>query len=225
MQKVGAARLGFSPMDVGAHSLRSGISISVHIDDVLDQTLMVIGWWHWLVFVVYIQQQILLFSTGILVCMSSQPWFRHLWAGSRPPIPPHTHSKFLPRSDLCVCPSDILFRTARPHLHPFQRPLHLPISLPKILLIIPTGGLFKLSNQISCQIPQLGSRKTTNQLSSRFPTRDPSWTFQPRHLTHCPARVHSKNVRQSPTVRPELTPIHWPSKIPSCDPGSTPFIL
>ena len=82
MQKLGAARLGFSPMDVGAHSLRSGISISVHIDDVLDQTLMVIGWWHWLVFVVYIQQQILLFSTGILVCMSSQPWFRHLWAGA-----------------------------------------------------------------------------------------------------------------------------------------------
>ena len=46
----------------------------MHIADVPDWTLMAIGWWRLLVFMVYIQQQISLFSTGVLVRMSAQPW-------------------------------------------------------------------------------------------------------------------------------------------------------
>ena len=76
--QVGAARLGFSPEDIGTHSLRSGGSMAMHFAEVPDQTLMAIVRWRSLGFMVYIQQQISSFSTGVSVKMSQQPWFRHL---------------------------------------------------------------------------------------------------------------------------------------------------
>ena len=75
---MGAARLGFSPEDAGGHYLCSGGAMAMHTANVPDRTLMAIGRWHSLEFMVYIQQQISLFSTGVSVCMSAQPWFRHL---------------------------------------------------------------------------------------------------------------------------------------------------
>ena len=77
-KRVGAARLRFAPEDVGTHSLRSGGATTMHIVDVPDRTLMAIGRWRLLGFMVYIQQQISSFSTGVSVHMSAQPWFRHL---------------------------------------------------------------------------------------------------------------------------------------------------
>ena len=41
--RIGAARLGFDPEDVGLHSLRSGGAMAMHIDGVPDRTLMGIG--------------------------------------------------------------------------------------------------------------------------------------------------------------------------------------
>ena len=55
---MGTARLGFASEDVGARSLRSGGAMATHITGVPDQTLVAIGWWHSLGFMVYIQQQI-----------------------------------------------------------------------------------------------------------------------------------------------------------------------
>ena len=75
---VGAAQLGFAPEDVGTHSPPSGGAMAMHIADVPDRTLMAIGRWRLLRFMVYIQQQISSFSTGVSVCMSAQPWFWHL---------------------------------------------------------------------------------------------------------------------------------------------------
>ena len=77
-RRVGAARLGFFPEDVGTHSLRSDGAMAMHIVGVLDWTLMAICQWPLLVFMVYIQQYISSFSVGVLVHMSEQPWFRHL---------------------------------------------------------------------------------------------------------------------------------------------------
>ena len=50
---VGSTRLGFAPEDVGTHSLRSGGPMAMHIADVPDQTLMDIGRWRLLGFMVY----------------------------------------------------------------------------------------------------------------------------------------------------------------------------
>ena len=52
--------------------------MAMHLTEVPDQTLMVSGRWRSLGFMVYIQQQISSFSTGVSVKMSQQPWFRHL---------------------------------------------------------------------------------------------------------------------------------------------------
>ena len=52
--------------------------MDIHIAGVPDRTLMAIGQWHLLGFMVYIQQQISSFSAGFLVKMSEQPWFWHL---------------------------------------------------------------------------------------------------------------------------------------------------
>ena len=50
----------------------------MHFANVTDQTLMAIGRWWSLGFMVYIQQQILSFSTGVSIKMSQQPWFQNL---------------------------------------------------------------------------------------------------------------------------------------------------
>ena len=76
--RVGVAILGFAPEDVGTHSLRSGGAMAMHLAEVPDGTLMAIGRWRSLGFMVYIQQQISSFSTWVSVKMSQHPWFRHL---------------------------------------------------------------------------------------------------------------------------------------------------
>ena len=77
-KRVGAARLGFAPEDVGTHSHCSVGAMAMHIANVPGRTRMAIGRWRSLGFMVYIQQQISSFSTGVLVRMSTQPWFWHL---------------------------------------------------------------------------------------------------------------------------------------------------
>ena len=73
--RAGAARLGFASEDVRTHSLCSGGAMTMHIAEIPDRTLIPIGRWRSLGFMVYIQQQISSFSAGVLVKMSRQPWF------------------------------------------------------------------------------------------------------------------------------------------------------
>ena len=75
--RVGAARLGISPEDAGTKSLRSGGAMAMHIAGVPFPTLVAIGRWHLLGFMIYIQQQISSFSAVVLVKMIQQPWFQH----------------------------------------------------------------------------------------------------------------------------------------------------
>ena len=77
-KQVGAARLGFTPDYVGGHYICSGGAMDMCIANFPDRTLMAIRRWRSLGFMVYIQQQISFFRTGVLVCMGAQPWFRHL---------------------------------------------------------------------------------------------------------------------------------------------------
>ena len=52
--------------------------MAVHIAEVPDRTLMVIGMWRSLGLMVYTQQLISSFRTGVSVHMSAQPWYQHL---------------------------------------------------------------------------------------------------------------------------------------------------
>ena len=73
--RVGAAKLRLSPEDARTHSLYSGGAMAMHIAGVPYRTLVSIGRWRLLGFMVYIQQQISSFSTGVSVNMRQQPWF------------------------------------------------------------------------------------------------------------------------------------------------------
>ena len=70
--------LEFGLEDVGTYSLLYGRAMVMHITGVPDRTLMDIGRWRLLGFMIYIQHQMSSFSPGVLVRMSKQPWFRHL---------------------------------------------------------------------------------------------------------------------------------------------------
>ena len=50
----------------------------MHIADAPDRTLVAIGKWRSLGLMVYTQQLISSFRTGVSVHMIAQPWFRHL---------------------------------------------------------------------------------------------------------------------------------------------------
>ena len=50
----------------------------MHIVGVLDRAIMAIGRWRFLGFVVYTQQYIPSFSTGVSVHTSKHSWFLHL---------------------------------------------------------------------------------------------------------------------------------------------------
>ena len=76
--RVGAARLRSPPEEVLTHYLCSIRATAMHVVKFLDWTLMTIGRWRLLGFMVYIQQQTSSFSAVISVRMNEQPWFRHL---------------------------------------------------------------------------------------------------------------------------------------------------
>ena len=57
-QQVGTSILGLTPKEVGKQSLRSGGVTAMHITGVPDGTLIDIGWWRLIGFMVCIQHQI-----------------------------------------------------------------------------------------------------------------------------------------------------------------------
>ena len=54
--RVGADRLGFAPEDIRTHCLHSGRAMAMHLANVPNRTLTVIGRWRSLGFMVYIQK-------------------------------------------------------------------------------------------------------------------------------------------------------------------------
>ena len=109
---VGATRLGFFPEGVGVDSLQCGGSMDMHISGVADRTLMAIGWWDFLGFMVYIQQHISSFSAGVTLHMSHQPCFCHIRVSSCLSRPTGPQSAHLMTPEPSVWPSDILFLTS-----------------------------------------------------------------------------------------------------------------
>ena len=145
------------PEDVRAHSLRSGSDMAMHITGVPDRTLMDIRRWRSIQFMVYIQQQISSFSTGVSVRMNNKPWFWHLYAGHHLMIPPHTHftlSPSLPPSASLITSTSNLY-TKTPSDGPSRMPFHK--FQPKFLPDTRAGVQPKNSDQTPIQISHMGS--------------------------------------------------------------------
>ena len=179
---MGAARLGFSPEDVGTHSLCSYRAMAMHIAGVPYQTLMTIRRWLLLGFTTDLILQCRHLSAYDQTTLVLAPLRRRL--STKPTQHPIAHS---PSPNLSIRPSGILFQTARPHLHPLPRAPHLHAFQPKTLMIPSTGGRSKFPTKIP----------------SGSPSRGPINNFQPTILPDPPSGVHldfpTKNSSTSPS--------------------------
>jgi hypothetical protein len=71
--RLGEDVLGFSPNDIGTHSLRSGAAMAMYLAGVPVFTIMLIGRWSSDAFLRYIRRQVLQFSSGVAGRMVSSP--------------------------------------------------------------------------------------------------------------------------------------------------------
>ena len=146
-QRVGAARLGFPLEDVGTHSICSGGAMAMHISNASDQTLMAIERWRSLGFMVYIQQQILSFSTGVSFKMSQQPYFG---ISDQPAIHQAKHTQTLthhPILDPFNGLNNTPLLTTPPSLHLIARARFYPSFQPKLLKNHRAGAQSKISTK------------------------------------------------------------------------------
>ena len=73
--KIGYARLGFHPHEIGSHSLRSGGPMTLHQTGQDESTINIIDGWHSDAFLIYIQSQVATFTKGVSVTMKQVMWF------------------------------------------------------------------------------------------------------------------------------------------------------
>ena len=73
--KIGFSRLGFHPHEIGFHSLRLGVAMTLHQAGQYDITIKVIGRWRLDSFLIYLQGQISNFAKGVSVAMKQAVWF------------------------------------------------------------------------------------------------------------------------------------------------------
>ena len=73
---IGFKRLGFHPMEIGSHSLRSGGAMTLHQAGISDSTIKVIGRWKSDAFIIYLQGQVLSFTKGVVAAMKEVMWFQ-----------------------------------------------------------------------------------------------------------------------------------------------------
>jgi hypothetical protein len=64
-QRIGTARLGFPPEEIGTHSIRSGAAMAMYLAGVPAFTIMLIGRWSSDAFLRYIRRQVQEFSAGV----------------------------------------------------------------------------------------------------------------------------------------------------------------
>ena len=109
----GKDKLGFSPEDVGTHSIRSSFAMFLHLQKVDRDRIMLQGRWRSSAFLDYIRPQVEAFSAGLSSIMTScmifftmpentkstyifQPGHAHVIYDDEAPVTPTTHG---PRSD------------------------------------------------------------------------------------------------------------------------------
>ena len=75
--KIGFHALGFYPHEIGTHSLRSGGAMTLHLANISDSTIKIVGRWRSDAFLIYLQGQIATFTKGVAAAMAKVQWFRH----------------------------------------------------------------------------------------------------------------------------------------------------
>lgn len=63
--QIGVNALGFGPLDVGTHSIRSSFSIMLHVQCISSEKIMLQGRWRSTAFLTYIRAQVTKFSDGL----------------------------------------------------------------------------------------------------------------------------------------------------------------
>ena len=74
-RKVGVARLGFAPEDIGTHSIRLGAAMAMYLDGVPTFSIMMIGRWSSDAFLLYIRKQVEQFTHNVSRRMLSHSSF------------------------------------------------------------------------------------------------------------------------------------------------------
>jgi hypothetical protein len=67
----GLERFNISPADISSHSLRAGGAMALHLNQVPDRTIQILGRWSSDTFLIYIHQQIAAFSHNLSTLMST----------------------------------------------------------------------------------------------------------------------------------------------------------
>lgn len=75
---IGQATLGFNPINLGTHSLRSGAAMAMYLDEVPVYTIMLIGRWSSDAFLLYIRKQVEQFSHNVSSRMIRNTSFTHV---------------------------------------------------------------------------------------------------------------------------------------------------
>jgi hypothetical protein len=126
-KRIGPDVLGFSHLDVGTHSIRSGAAMAMYLASVPVFTIMLIGRWSSDAFLRYIRRQVLQFSAGVstrMVSPQAQNFFtipdfadehprtrshrtnfqspQHTGPWKKPSTPDHVFESLLPRFELAT---------------------------------------------------------------------------------------------------------------------------
>lgn len=83
---IGSTALGFTPDELGTHSIRSGAAMAMHLDGVPVYTIMLIGRWSSDAFLVYLRPQVMQFTQHI-----ARRMIKHQHFFSIPTLDPVAH--------------------------------------------------------------------------------------------------------------------------------------
>ena len=137
-------------------------------------------------FMIYIQQQISSFSTGVSVKMIQKPWFRHNWAPCHPPSQAHTHIHTSPHPG----------PTNKTERHTFSYRLTKP----------PSDGPSTSLYQFPTKTPPKSPSWITFQISNKNPEHIAELgyilNFQQEPGTHSRAGVHPDFLTIHPSISP-----------------------
>jgi hypothetical protein len=71
LSRLGLELFNISPADISSHSLQAGGAMALHLDQVPDHTIQILGHWSSDTFLIYIHQQIAAFSHNLSTLIST----------------------------------------------------------------------------------------------------------------------------------------------------------
>ena len=87
VEELGLQAQGINPNQVASHSLRSGGAMALHLNGVSDNVIKKLGRWSSDTFLIYIHEQIAVFSKGLSTKMSNEIPFHNVSRADWKPMP------------------------------------------------------------------------------------------------------------------------------------------